>query len=209
MKSPIDMWDHRYGDDPAAYGDEPNRFLAGLGGMLPKSGRALLPGDGQGRNGIWLAENGLQPLCIDLSSVGLQQATERSKKRGVDIDTIAGDFLEADFPPKSFPIVASIYFHVPSAIRPAAHSRMAEALAPGGLLIVEAFAVGHLPLQEKHHSGGPATNDMLYSEEILRRDFADLDCLYLEEIELVLAEGKLHNGLARVVRGLFSTPSRS
>ncbi len=68
------MWDERYGNDPAAYGTEPNRFLAAMSGMLPKSGRALLPGDGQGRNGMWLARQGLKPLCIDIHRTGRESS---------------------------------------------------------------------------------------------------------------------------------------
>ncbi|MEO0463350.1 MAG: class I SAM-dependent methyltransferase [Pseudomonadota bacterium] len=199
-----EMWDKRYGSDLAVYGLEPNTFLAAMAGMLPKSGRALLPGDGQGRNGIWLAQQGLHPLSIDMSSVAIAQTEEAAARQGVRLDTQIGNFLEIDLEEGAFSCVAPIFFHVPSAVRQSAHGRMAKALAPGGLLILEAFAIGHLPLRDTHGSGGPGTNDMLYSADILRQDFGALQCLYLEELEIVLREGSLHDGLSRTVRAVFA-----
>ena len=209
MNLPAQMWDERYSADPAAYGSEPNRFLASLSGMLPKFGRALLPGDGQGRNGIWLATRGLSPLCIDMSSVGIAQAEEAAIRNGVKIETEVGNFLEIELGQGAFSLVATIFFHVPCAVRGAAHKQMVKALAPGGVLVLEAFAIGHLPLREAHSSGGPGTDDMLYSADILRQDFADLECLYLEELEMTLHEGKLHDGLSRIVRGIFRKPDEN
>jgi SAM-dependent methyltransferase len=203
MKSPTDIWNDRYRSNPAAYGKFPNRFLAGLTGILPQSGRALLPGDGQGRNGVWLAQQGLEPLCVDLSAVGLEQAERAAKLNDVKIETWVGDFLELEIQPASYDLVAAIFFHVPPPIRQATHTQMAKALKPGGLLVIEAFAKGHLCLRERHNSGGPGRSELLYSKDDIRDDLSGLRCLYMEDITMVLQEGEFHNGLGRVVRAVF------
>lgn len=198
-----DLWNKRYEELPFAYGEAPCAFMAACRGLLPATGRALLPGDGQGRNGVWLAKQGLNPLCIDLSDVALEQARAFAKREGVTIDTWAGDFLEADFGAPDFALAVACYIHVPSAIRIQIHRKMAGALAKGGLIVLEAFAVGQQAYKEKYDSGGPRDDDKLVSAAGLKSDFSDLEPLYVEELEIVLHDGPLHDGLAKVVRALF------
>ena len=53
------MWDARYAPEPYAYGEAANAFLVAQAHRLKPGMRALVPGDGEGRNGVWLAEQGL------------------------------------------------------------------------------------------------------------------------------------------------------
>ena len=76
---------------------------------------------------------------------------------------------------------------------------MLSALKPGGLLIIEAFT----PAQLQNSSGGPKQVELLYTAEILRKDFAEADALELLEVEIDLDEGRLHRGRAAVVHGIF------
>jgi SAM-dependent methyltransferase len=199
-----EFWNARFGAQADAYGAAPNRFLASCAGLLPENGRALVPGDGQGRNGVWLAEQGLSPLCVDLSDVGLAQARRRAADRGVVIEPLHGDFLEIDLPEDDFAACVSIFLHMPPARMAVAHRRMAAALAPGGVLIIEGFAEGQEVLRARHGSGGPPDPDWLFTAEQLRAELAPLRALFLEETTLVLDEGPFHSGMARVVRGVFA-----
>ncbi len=200
------FWNARYAARADAYGAGPNRFLAACAGALPAEGRALVPGDGQGRNGVWLAERGLAPLCVDLSEVGLAQARRRAAARDVVIETRAEDFLETDLPDGAFAVCAAIFFHLPPEAMAAAHRRMAAALAPGGVLALEGFARGHEILRAAHGSGGPPDPAMLFEAERLAAELAPLRPLYLEALTVTLAEGPCHVGPARVLRGLFVRP---
>ena len=200
-----EFWNARYRAAPEAFGAAPNDFLAGCAGMLPRAGRALVPGDGQGRNGLWLARRGLRPLLVDLSEVGLAQARERAAAEGLAIETRRADIAEIASP-GAFALCASIFVHLPPERRAAGHARMAEALAPGGLLILESYAPGHEILRAEHQSGGPPDPAMLHAPEALRGDFAGLEELFLEVIERRLAEGRFHDGPGRVVRAIFRKP---
>lgn len=70
----MSFWDDRYSRDEYVFGEAPNAFLAAQSHLLPKSGKALAIADGEGRNGVWLAEQGLDVLSLDASPVGLEKA---------------------------------------------------------------------------------------------------------------------------------------
>jgi hypothetical protein len=76
---------------------------------------------------------------------------------------------------------------------------MLAALKPGGLLIIEAFT----PAQLQHSSGGPKQVELLFTAEILRKDFVWAEALELQEAEIDLDEGRMHRGRAAVVHGVF------
>ncbi len=195
------FWNERYGEADFAYGTAPNAWLAAQADRLPASGRALVPGDGEGRNGVWLAEQGLDVLALDLSAVSLARARRLAAERGVDIETERADLTAWAWPEAAFDVVASVFLHLAPEVRPRLHGAMLGALRPGGLLVVEAFR----PAQLVHRdvSGGPPQGALLYAADTLRADFAGAEVLHLEETETVLREGAYHDGRAAVVRGLF------
>ena len=99
--------------------------------------------------------------------------------------------------PAAWDAVVLVYTHLPSAIRAAAHQRLAAGLAPGGWLVLEAFH----PEQLRHHSGGPKDPDMLCTPQQLDADWAGLVNPVLSwHGETVLDEGPGHQGLAHVTR---------
>ncbi len=202
-----DFWNERYSETPFSYGEAPNGFLAACAGLLPAQGRALVPGDGQGRNGVWLAKQGLRPLCIDYSEIAIEQAAAFAARENVEIDTATGDFLQAEVPAGAFALAASIYFHLPADMRADGHRKIAAALAPGGRLILEGFAKGQAAFQKSHGSGGPPDAAMHLEAETLLADFASLRPLYLETVEIHLHEAPFHEGLAKVVRAVFEKPA--
>jgi hypothetical protein len=83
---------------------------------------------------------------------------------------------------------------------------MLNALKPGGVLLLEAFSVDQVEFKKKYHSGGPPTEEMLYSKSKLAADFAQATVLQLEELTTELNEGHRHKGLAAVVRAVFQKP---
>ena len=64
-------WDERYDQDEFLFGTEPNDFLKEQAHRIPAVGKVLCLGDGEGRNGVWLAEQGDQVTSVDVSQVGL------------------------------------------------------------------------------------------------------------------------------------------
>ncbi len=195
----MNLWDQRFAEPGYKYGLEPNAFLRDQATRLAPISRVLVPGDGEGRNGVWLAEQGHSVMSVDYSAVGLQKAQALAASRGVALTTELLDL--ADWAPASetFDAVVLIYTHLPNAIRQPAHRRLAQCLRPGGWLLLEAFH----PEQLAHSSGGPKDVDMLYAPELLDADFTGLLRSELSwHGEVQLAEGPGHRGLAHVTRWL-------
>ena len=69
-----ERWQDRFSGQDYAFGKEPNYFLKSCKQLLPRSGRALAVADGEGRNGGWLAEQGLDVLSIDFSPLAQAKA---------------------------------------------------------------------------------------------------------------------------------------
>src|SRR5277367_5321341 len=89
--SEYERWETRYAVPEYAFGKEPNHFLASCEPILPRSGRALAVADGEGRNGVWLAEQGLDVLSIDFSPTALAKARALAQERGVRLRTEVAD----------------------------------------------------------------------------------------------------------------------
>jgi len=198
-----DFWNRRYAEPGFAYGTEPNAFLASQWQRLKSGQSALAVADGEGRNGVWLAQQGLEVLSVDASDVGLRKARELAADRGVAIRTEQVDLARWVWPEQAFDVVAAVYIHFPPDVRTRLHQAMLHALKPGGLLILEAFT----PDQLQYRSGGPAVAEMLYTPDQLRLDFAGGEILLLEEIVTELVEGRYHRGPAAVVRMLLRRPA--
>ena len=201
-----EYWDHRYAGDEYGFGTEPNAFLCAQLHRLRPGMCALVPGDGEGRNGVWLAQQGLLVTTLDLSEVGAAKARRLAELRGVKIDARQADLRTWEWPEARYDVVALLFVHFDVDVRPALHRRMLAALKPGGLLIIEGFhpdrfgAKGELGALGRH-----------YSVELLRQDFAEARELELSEATVNLAEGAWHVGEARVVHGVFargSTPAK-
>lgn len=195
-----EFWNSRFAEPGYAYGTEPNVFLASQAARLRRGAQALAVGDGEGRNGVWLAQQGLDVLSVDASVVGLEKAQRLAAERGVPLRTEPADLTAWNWPTGAYDVVAAVFVHFPPAVRARMHAAMYEALRPGGILILEAFT----PLQLELKTGGPQAKEMLYTAEMLRADLPRGRMLVLEEMLTDLAEGLHHRGRAAVVRMVLS-----
>lgn len=192
------FWDQNFSAPGYQYGTEPNAFLREQAFRLQPGNRVLLPGDGEGRNGVWLAVQGHRVTSVDLSLVGLNKARQLAAGKGVELAILQADLADWAPEPASFDALVLTYVHLPPAIRASAHARLAAGLRDGGWLILEAFH----PAQLAHGSGGPRDPAMLYDLVMLR---ADLAGAHLQEAlawegQTMLDEGPGHQGLAHVTR---------
>jgi SAM-dependent methyltransferase len=203
-------WDERFAGDGFAYGTAPNRWLETQEPRLGRGSRVLSLGEGEGRNGVWLASQGHRVEAVDGSSVGLEKARRLATARGVAIQATVADLATYLPEPGGYDAVVMIFLHLPPPLRTLVMARAGAALAAGGLLILEAFT----PRQLAFTSGGPRQVEALYEPETLRRELPGMAWEVLREEEIDLDEGPLHRGRAAVVRGLgrrlpSSPPSRS
>ena len=196
-------WDARYAGEGFQFGEAPNRYLESLAPRLSPGMRALALGDGEGRNGVWLAGQGLRVTSLDWSAVGLAKARALAERRRVTLETIVADAARWDWPDAAFDLVAWIFVHLPPEDRRAAAEGVVRALAPGGLLALECFT----PAQEGRRSGGPKDVSLLWSRTIVEAEFCGtLKIVELLEGTVLLDEGPRHQGHAEVVRALLRKP---
>ena len=198
-----EFWDRVYAGDDYRFGSEPNAFLAERAGAIPPGGSVLCLGDGEGRNGVWLARRGFRVTSLDQSPVAARKCAALANRFGVELEVVIGRLPEYPLPEASFDAVALIFLHLPPETRRAVHAIAVRALRPGGLVILEAFT----PAQLGRPSGGPPTRERLQTAADLAQDFAGLELALLEETETELAEGDGHRGPAAVVRMLALKPA--
>ena len=148
MNDQAAFWDERYKGEDFAFGTSPNEFLVSQAQHLKPGLRALVPGDGEGRNGVWLAEQGLIVDTVDVSPLGVAKARKLAQGRGVEINATLADLLTWAWPRDAYDIVAALYIHFFDSDRPRIHRAMLDALKPGGILILEAFRPEQLELQK-------------------------------------------------------------
>lgn len=201
--SEFERWEARYAGDGYAFGKEPNEFLAACRELLPKSGRALAVADGEGRNGVWLAKQGLDVTSIDFSPSALKKARALAAEQRVAVTFIETDVHRWSYPDAAFDVVAEIFtqFSTP-AERALKWAGMRRALKSGGLLIV----LGYTPKQLDYGTGGPKQLENLYARTILEQTFGDFRDLKIVEDERELHEGASHAGLSAIIGLTGSKP---
>ena len=200
----FERWEARYRGVEYAFGEEPNYFLASCKPLLPRSGRALAVADGEGRNGVWLAQQGLDVLSIDFSPSAQAKAAALAKRRGVPITLERADVHEWAYPVDSFDVVCEIFTQFSS---PAERARkwagMKRTLKPGGLLILQ----GYTPKQLEYGTGGPKEIENLYTRALLHDSFGAFEDLIIVEEERELHEGTSHGGMSAVINLTGRKPS--
>jgi SAM-dependent methyltransferase len=198
METPFDWerWEKRFSVPEYVFGTEPNAFLKSQAGVLPKTGKALAIADGEGRNGVWLAEQGLDVLSVDFSPTALAKAQELARRRGVTLRTLQADITAWEWPDAEFDVVVGIFFQFlgpPERARIFAGIR--KALKPDGLLLLE----GYGPKQLEYKTGGPSELENLYTEELLKAEFAGFSELGVKSYDSMMSEGIRHVGMAALV----------
>jgi SAM-dependent methyltransferase len=197
LVSEYERWEARYAVPDYAFGKAPNYFLQSCKPLLPRSGRALAVADGEGRNGVWLAEQGLDVLSIDFSPSAQRKAKALAAERHVN--TIAFERVDVhawNYPEVAFDVVVEIFtqFSTP-AERPRKWAGMRRALKSGGLLILQ----GYTPKQLDYGTGGPKQIENLYTRALLEQAFGDFRDLSITEEEREIHEGTSHGGMSAMI----------
>ncbi|MGZ3309414.1 MAG: class I SAM-dependent methyltransferase [Xanthobacteraceae bacterium] len=194
--SEYERWEDRYRVPDYVFGKEPNYFLVSCKALLPRSGKVLAVADGEGRNGIWLAEQGLEVLSLDFSPAAQQKARALAKQRGVTLTVAQADVHTWDYPEAAFDVVVEIFtqFSTP-AERAKKWAGMRKALKRGGLLIIQ----GYTPKQLQYGTGGPKQVENLYTRAMLEEAFRDFRDMKIVEEEIEIYEGTSHGGMSAVI----------
>jgi ubiquinone/menaquinone biosynthesis C-methylase UbiE len=191
-----DHWQERYSTPDYRFGKAPNEFLVRCAPLLPARGKALAVADGEGRNGVWLAKQGLDVLSIDFSPAALAKARKLADENKVSVTLEEADVHAWPYPDAAFDVVAEIFtqFSTPEQ-RAQKWAGMRRALKRGGLLIVQ----GYTPKQLQYGTGGPKQIEHLYTREMLARTFGDMNDAQIIEEERELNEGAGHAGMSAII----------
>jgi SAM-dependent methyltransferase len=192
------IWDKRYAVDHYVYGTEPNEFLRHQIKYLTGS-RVLCLGDGEGRNSVWLAEQGFEVTAVDISSVGLAKGAALARDQDVDVAFVEADIASYDLGRRAWDAVVSIFVPTAPSLRMVLHAKIADALVAGGIYVVETYH----PDQAERNTGGGSDPTTMMTAEDLKRDFPDLEFLHLIETVRDVREGTFHTGLGSVVQAVI------
>lgn len=206
MNPELQRWNERFSAEGLLFGAAPNAFLAAQQHRLHRGMSALSVADGEGRNSVWLAQQGLRVTAFDFSPVAVKKAREQAARAGVEIDYSVADIDDWDWDARRFDCIVAIFiqFAAPPARARIFHG-MLRALAPGGLLILQ----GYTPKQIEYRTGGPPHAQNMYTAKLLRDSFGALDILHLAEHEDVVSEGKGHSGMSALIDLVARRPEKS
>ena len=190
-----EAWNNRYTEQNLVWSAEPNAFLvAETKDLTP--GRALDMGAGEGRNAIWLAEQGWDVTAVDFSDVAVSKGKEIARRRGVEVDWVVAD-LHSYVPPESaFDLVIEFYIHIPEPWRPEIWWRSARAVAPGGTLLV----VGHDLTNLEQGQGGPQNRAALFTAQDVVEAIEGLDVVKAGPVVRQTPHGDAIDALVRAHR---------
>jgi SAM-dependent methyltransferase len=145
-----DEWNARYAGSELIWTAEPNRFLVAEVAGLP-AGAAIDLAAGEGRNAVWLAEQGWDVTAVDFSDAALAKADQLAAARSVHITLVEADVTEYVPTPGGFDLVLVAYLHLPEPARGAVIGRASAAVAEQGTLLV----IGHDASNLTAGYGGP------------------------------------------------------
>ena len=200
------IWSQRYRDagDDYLFGIAPNRFIETQRARFAAGLTALSVADGEGRNSVWMAEQGLEVTALEISPVALEKAQRLARGRGVTVDFRLGDMMTMDWPPATYDFVVGIFIQfVGPEDRSLQFERLKQAVRPGGCLLLH----GYTPKQVEYKTGGPSAVDNLYTEALLRTEFADFDIEAVRSYEANIAEGTGHRGHSALIDMVARKPT--
>lgn len=185
-----EQWDEMFSKNMYIYGTEPVEFLRTHIDDLPK-GKALCLASGEGRNAVYLAEQGYDVTAMDASPKGLEKATALAAQRGVTINTEVGDLQEGyEMGVEKYDLITDFYYHDTKML-----SAAMRALKPGGMFVLQNFSIDQL----ETNRFGPKNPDYLAKPNELLEFFADHRVIYYEDTVVELDEG-MHQGPGAVIR---------
>ena len=199
--NPAQTWNNRFTKDGYVFGTEPNEWLRQHASVWKTGSTILCVADGEGRNSVWLAKQGHQVDAFDISDVGVAKAKRWAQECQVNVDFAIAGCDDFAWKPNHYDGVAAIFVQFADPmLRSRLFVNMARSLKPGGSLLL----VGYTPKQLDFGTGGPSVLSHLYTPEMLREAFGNLDIQALEEYETELTEGEGHKGRSAVI-GLVAT----
>lgn len=189
----LDAWNQRFDQPAYLFGKEPNAYLTSHAALFSPGQRALLVADGEGRNSVWCAQQGLNVDAFDVSPIAVEKARALARECGVHVNFAVANIAELSWPENEYDVVAAILIQfAPPKLRERIFAGCIRALKPGGLLILQ----GYSSKQLEYKTGGPPILEHLYTEAMLKEAFASMDIIECRFYDAEIREGTGHAGLS-------------
>ena len=190
------QWNERLASETYWFGIEPTPFLAAQAFRLKPGQKALSIADGEGRNGVFLARQGLDVTSVDLTPNGCSKAQRLAARFGVKLTTVMADLEAWEWGEPRFDLVLGVLFQFAGPdFRDFLFAQMKYVLVPGGLVMIQ----GYRPEQLAYGTGGPPFIENLYTEPMLRHAFGDMEILHLESYDCEQPEGMQRRGMSALI----------
>ncbi len=194
--NPLETWNARFAGDDYLFGEAPNAFVRREAHRLPSGATVLCVGDGEGRNSVWLTEQGCAVTAFDLAPNAVAKAQRLAAARNVTVDHRTGDVYAWPWNAAQYDALVVVFIQfVPPDKRDAVFAGMRSAVRPGGLLLLE----GYRPEQVDYGTGGPPHREHMYTREWLAQQFAGWEVLRLDAYDAEIREGRGHSGMSALI----------
>lgn len=199
------MWEERFSNSQDfVFGKDPARFLLDHATYLAPGASALVVADGEGRNSVYMAQQGMDVTALEFAPTAIARARELAAERGVTVDFRQLDIMTQPWPDQQYDLVVGVFIQFVGADgRRVQFQRMKDATRPGGLIMLH----GYRPEQLAHGTGGPPFAENMYTETILRDAFADWEILVLREYDREVQEGRGHSGMSALIDLIARKPA--
>ncbi len=199
----MNSWDMRYANKNYLFGKEPSHFLTERIQFFKPGEVALMVADGEGRNGVYLAQQGLRVHSVDGSTVALRKARKLAEEAGVHPIFEQADVTDWTWYEDSYDHVVGIMIQFAGPdIRPKLFENMRNAVKPGGYLMLH----GYRPEQVELGTGGPSDPAHMYTEDMLRDSFGEFEIIELTSEDRLVEDGVAHRGQSALINFVARKP---
>jgi 2-polyprenyl-3-methyl-5-hydroxy-6-metoxy-1,4-benzoquinol methylase len=191
------FWNERFDKAEFIFGKEPNEYLVEqTQKYLKPKDKVLCIADGEGRNGVWLAKQGIQVIGFDASDIALSKAKQFAKENQVEVKYSFSDTDSFDWQENTYDAVIGIFIQFADPLmRERIFKKVHQSLKPEGIFILQ----GYTPKQLEYKTGGPSLIEHLYTEELIRDLTKEFQILDLRCYEKELNEGARHAGMSALL----------
>ena len=197
MNPAVSKWNERFLEsDDYIFGTEPNDFVARHRARFKPGMKVLAVADGEGRNGVWIAEQGCEVWSVDGAPAASAKARRLAESRRVNMHILTQDISQWDWDGQQFDAVVGIFFQFANpSLRAKLFDGMKRAVKPGGMLMIEGYGMKQL----EYKTGGPDIPEHLYTLPLMRESFGDMQIELLDEYDAEIHEGPRHQGMSALV----------
>ncbi|WP_262695831.1 class I SAM-dependent methyltransferase [Kordiimonas aquimaris] len=199
-----EFWNERYKNESYMYGVQVNDFLQAQAHLISHGGQVLSLAEGEGRNAVYLAQQGYHVHGVDFSLNGQEKALKLAKAHKVVIEYDLADLTAYKMGVASWDAVVSIFCHLHDTERLTVYKSVKQALKPGGVFILEAYNRKQL----KYGTGGPRDASYLASLDQLKEFFEEFDLILAQDIVREIHEGEHHFGSSAVTQFIARKPTK-